>query len=458
MDVHNAVAIERMRHMRRYLPTHSGINAFGTCTLVPVFWRTAMKPWFVAWACAAALLFLCHLYRAWRSPVDKAMNAPARTVRLHMLVGAGIVGCGWGAAAFWLFPQSQMTQQIVFLLVWAAWASSVIHHCVAYFPACLYALFPFTASMVAVIVMRQTALGFWAAVALMSYTAVLLSIGCRLNRTFVESAVARSRQTERVRRLTFKKEAAEAASMDRSRHLAAANHDLRQSIHAINVYLETLAGLNLPPPANELSKRAYQCGQAIDEMFRALLYVSLLDASAVQPEIGVFPIAAVLERIRLQFEAEARAKGLDLRVTSSSAFVRSDITMVERILANLVKNAIRYTQRGKILVGCKRHGVHWRLAVYDTGPGIPPEKHRKIFEEFFRLDDNERGGDAFGLGLAIVERLARLMSVPVTLRSTPGRGSMFAIDLARGQPEDASLMNTSVAISASRLTETARLS
>jgi CheY-like chemotaxis protein len=224
----------------------------------------------------------------------------------------------------------------------------------------------------------------------------------------------------------------ETASLAKSRFLAAASHDLRQPMHAINLYLATLAGFELSASASDLLAKARQCGRTMDEMFRALLDMSRLDASAVQPEICVFSVAPVLERIRVQFEPQACAKGLELRIVPCAGVVRCDISMVERILRNLVANSVHYTEHGKILVGCRRRGSRLRLAVYDTGPGIPPGKHRAIFEEFFQLGNPERDRrKGLGLGLAIVERLARLLEVPITLTSSPGQGSVFAIDVPR---------------------------
>jgi len=240
------------------------------------------------------------------------------------------------------------------------------------------------------------------------------------------------------KQLIAQREAAEAASLAKSRFLAAASHDLRQPMHAINLYLGTLASLDLPDQARTLVAKTRQCAQTMDVMFRALLDISRLDASAVRPEICDFPIGLVLDQIRCQFEPEARAKGLELRIAPCSQWVRSDPSMVERILRNFVANAVRYTERGKILVGCRRRGALLRLAVYDTGPGIPADKQRAVFEEFYQVGNAERDNtQGLGLGLAIVERLARLLQLPITLVSPPNGGTMFAVDLPSVRPTQA---------------------
>ncbi|MBI3899974.1 MAG: hybrid sensor histidine kinase/response regulator [Gammaproteobacteria bacterium] len=243
------------------------------------------------------------------------------------------------------------------------------------------------------------------------------------------------------KQLVIQKQAAEAANLAKSRFLAAASHDLRQPMHALTLYLGTLTSFDLPNQARTLLAKTRQCAHSMDEMFRDLLDMSRLDAAALQPEINNFPVAPILERIRVQFEPEAQAKGLELRVAPCSAWAVSDPAMVERMLRNLVCNAVRYTERGRILVGGRRGQATLRLAVFDTGPGIPADKRQAIFAEFYQLDNGERErGKGLGLGLAIVDRLAQLLSAPITVISRPAHGSMFAFDLSLGHAQAAAAM------------------
>ena len=168
----------------------------------------------------------------------------------------------------------------------------------------------------------------------------------------------------------------------------------------------------------------------MNELFNALLDISKLDAGVLLPSISEFPVNHLLRRIETTFAASAREKGLRLRVISNNAWVRSDIILIERILLNLVSNAVRYTDRGGIVVGCRRRGDRLRLDVCDTGIGIPADQRRNIFGEFYRLagpDGDRRGG--LGLGLAIVDRLCALLGHPIELTSTVGRGSRFSVSV-----------------------------
>jgi CheY-like chemotaxis protein len=220
-------------------------------------------------------------------------------------------------------------------------------------------------------------------------------------------------------------------------------------MHALNLYVGSLAGLDMSERARAVLANVRQCGEAMDKMFRALLDVSRLDAGTVQPDVRAFRVAPLLEGARMEFEPQARHKGLDLRIVGCTATVHGDPALIERILRNLVANAVNHTERGKVLVGCRRKKAGVRLAVYDTGPGIAPAEQSAIFEEFYQIGNPERDrSKGLGLGLAIVSRLAKLLSIPVTLVSLPGRGSMFAIDLPRARRQDGKHAAASAAVPA----------
>lgn len=230
-------------------------------------------------------------------------------------------------------------------------------------------------------------------------------------------------------RLGRQRRAAEEAMLARSRLLADASPDLRDPLHAVNLYLSILEREGLAPASRELVERARNCARSMADMLHWLLEQSLLGTSAPRAMLEDVALAALLERTRERFEPQARARGLVLTVRSTDAWVRSDPRLLQRMLDNLVANAVRYTVRGGVLVGCRRSGDGWRLVVYDSGPGIEPSYQEAIFSEGVRLAPASEPARALGLGLAIVKRLADELQVRVVLRSTPGSGSMFAIEL-----------------------------
>jgi len=234
--------------------------------------------------------------------------------------------------------------------------------------------------------------------------------------------------------LTIQKEIAETAALAKARFLAAASHDLRQPMHALNLYLGALAAYDLPEAAHQVLVNIRYCAQTMDEMFRGLLDISRLDAHALQTEISVFPIATLLEQIKIEFTPQASAKGLELRVARCSMLTETDPSLLERILRNLVSNAVRYTARGKILIGCRRAANGIRLTVYDTGSGIAKDQQQTIFEEFYQIEHSGRDRtQGLGLGLAIVRRLSTLLGLQLSLSSIPNRGSAFSVGLPRAR-------------------------
>src|SRR5882672_490462 len=224
----------------------------------------------------------------------------------------------------------------------------------------------------------------------------------------------------------------EAANLAKSRFLAAASHDLRQPVHALNLFVAQLRTETDQAERNRVTAQIDAAVTAMNDLFNALLDISKLDAGVLAPELTTFPVAHILQRIERTFAPAAQEKGLRLRVVPSDAWVRSDLILLERILMNLVSNAIRYTDRGGVLVGCRRRSSELRIEVSDSGIGIPEDQRGNIFGEFYQLAASERdrrGG--LGLGLAIVDRLCRLLDHRLELVSTLGRGSRFAVSLPR---------------------------
>jgi signal transduction histidine kinase len=241
----------------------------------------------------------------------------------------------------------------------------------------------------------------------------------------------RTEQLERLNReLARAKTAAEAANLSKTRFLAAASHDILQPLNAARHYATSLAETARGAEAGEqadLARNVDASLEAVEDILGALLDMSRLDAGATKPEITAFPIADVLRPLEIEFAPIAQGNALKLTFIASSLVVRSDRRMLRRLLQNLVSNAIKYTPRGRVLVGCRRRGGLCVIEVWDTGLGIPAAKHKTVFEEFQRLDQGVRIARGLGLGLSIVERLARVLGHAITLRSKPGAGSMFSV-------------------------------
>lgn len=224
-----------------------------------------------------------------------------------------------------------------------------------------------------------------------------------------------------------------AANEAKSRFLAAASHDLRQPMHALGLFIAQLRERISDSGTLVLVGKVESAVTALQELLDALLDISRLDAGVVTATTADFRLQPMLARLDATFAPQAEGKGLRLRAAPTTLAVRSDPVLIERILLNLLSNAVHYTTRGGILIGCRRRGPNVRIEVWDSGIGIALEQCEAVFQEFYQLGNPERDRrKGLGLGLAIAARLARLLHTRVDLRSRPGRGSVFAIELPRG--------------------------
>ncbi len=220
---------------------------------------------------------------------------------------------------------------------------------------------------------------------------------------------------------------AEQANSLKSTFLAFVSHDLLQPLNAAQLSLSGLIETETSPERAPLVHQVDLALSSLEELIRTLLDMAKLDAGVMEPDISSFPIERILAPLRREVKPIVTGRRLKLRAPICGAHVLSDPLMLKRILQNLVNNAVRYTRSGGVLIGCRRRGDRLRIEVTDTGPGIPQERRDEIFEEFNR--GGAAGGDygGFGLGLAIVRRLAQALELEVELKSRVGRGSTFAI-------------------------------
>lgn len=235
--------------------------------------------------------------------------------------------------------------------------------------------------------------------------------------------------------LQKQKELAETANHTKTQFLAAASHDLRQPIQAVGLLLTALQLRAKDDDTRRLALRVERALGGLEAVVEGLLEISRLDAGVITPREELFPVARIFAVLRDTFSAPAQEAALKLRFARTEAWCVSDPVLIERVLSNLLSNALRYTARGGVLVGCRRCGGKLRIDVCDTGSGIPVEKRQQIFREFVRLGNATQARDkGLGLGLAIVDRFCRLLGHDLTLRSVVGKGSVFSLVVPRGNP------------------------
>jgi signal transduction histidine kinase/CheY-like chemotaxis protein len=380
-------------------------------------------------AVAAGHLLLCRRY--WRRDrPDADWHAWARGFTAFALA-EGLV---WGLAAARLMDAPNLDQQMLAMMCAAALSSGGLAAFGSYLPAFLAFFLPTTLPYALYGVLYGDPLHYAFAAMAVVFVIVLSLLATRANRDLARMLRLHFENLDLVEDLGREKVRTEEASLAKSRFLAAASHDLRQPIHALSMFVEALRARIMDAEARQLLGYVEASVTAMGSLFNALLDISRLDAGVVQPHPWDVPIQPLLERMCRDHAADAALKGIRLVLCPCSAAVHTDPILLEQILRNIISNAIRYTDRGRVLVGCRR-GRRLSIQVWDTGRGIPAEEQERVFQEFYQLGNPERDrAKGLGLGLAIVKRLTSLLECPLTVSSVPGKGSVFkiAVPLSRG--------------------------
>src|SRR5438477_1598420 len=273
----------------------------------------------------------------------------------------------------------------------------------------------------------------------------------RANATLEKRVRDRTEELTRLNtELALAKSTAEDANISKTRFLAAASHDILQPLNAARLYVTSLVERQNGGEDSRLVENIDDSLEAIEEILGALLDISRLDAGAMTTSITSFKMGDLMRSLEIEFAPIARAKGLDLAFVPCSLPVESDRTLLRRLLQNFISNAIKYTPRGRVLVGCRRRGQSLQIGVYDTGVGIPVQQRGEIFKEFHHLEQGARIARGLGLGLSIVERLARVLNHGIALDATASGGSVFSVTV----PVATAINHTAAVTSATPLSRT----
>ncbi len=262
-------------------------------------------------------------------------------------------------------------------------------------------------------------------------TAALTHANLKLHRTIAERLRAQ-REAQEARA------EAERANLAKTKFLAAASHDLRQPVQSLSLLSNTIAAQLSGHPALPLAQHLDRTVGALRTLLDSLLDISRLDAGGIAPNFAAVPVGPLLERLAHEYALRAADRGLDLRRVPTTAWCVTDPVLLDRILRNLIENAVRYTAAGRILIGCRRRRDRLVIQVLDTGVGIAEHQLDAIFQEFFQaVEPTDDGSHGLGLGLAIVSRLGQTLGHRVEVSSELGRGSCFSVTLALATPGDA---------------------
>ena len=424
------VLADQASHLQRSDPLYLLGNAALAVMATLVARESAPLPWLLGWLAATLLTTAGHGWMTvrQRGRTDQA----ARQLRqvTHMSAVSGLL---WAAGVLLIYPAADAIHRALLIVLLGGMATSAKFSLAAHLPA-LYALY---VPMVAGVVMAALGNGGparWVLVILAPLWLAGAVVRARqMHAALIDSFRNRHTASLLAADLQAQKDVAVALGQSRSRFLAAASHDLRQPVHALSLFV---SALQQQPPADEARRLLGHVRNTVDgmgAMFNALLDISRLDAEMVRPAYSAVALAPLMARIATDEGAIASAKGLALRCVvqgPADLAVYTDAQLLERVLRNLVSNAVRYTATGGVLLLADLQGGRLRLRVADSGIGIPRARRAEVFQEFVQLHNPERDRDqGLGLGLAIVQRLCGLLAVPLQLRSRPGRGTVFTLHL-----------------------------
>ena len=418
----------------------------GGLILCAVMWNIAPHGELALWL--AAIL----VNQAWRYELARryrlAAPPPAQLQRWGRAwtVGSTIAGALWGIAGVAWFAPGDIGHQALLIVCLFGVIMGGIYLTSVYKPTLYGFALPALVPLIARIAYEGDSLHAFIAAVLSIVLAFILRFGHKLNDLMAESLAMRYENVDLIAELKAQTAAAdrarataEAANRGKTQFLAAASHDLRQPLHAMGLFAAALSARAHDLQALHLVRSINASVEALERLFSAVMDISKLDAGAIAPKRSVFALGPMLERLRREFAPLAAAKGLRLTVVPTRALVESDPVLLERILANLASNAVRYTERGGVVIGARRRADGIRLETWDAGVGIAEHERERIFEEFYQIAAPAgRGGKGIDLGLAIIRRLAALLEHPVSVRSRPGTGSCFAIEVRRALPSVAS--------------------
>ena len=441
--------VDGLRALYEQAPASLGGNAVGIVLIGLAFWPLADAPHLLGWLAAALLLWLLRLahylrYRAARDSDSATLLAWRNAWRALVLAQ----GATWPAAVWLFWGLGAPFHAVALILI----ANSYTLGSVQLLAPQRNLFLAFTSLVLLPIIVRvagdSSQPWHWQ---LAGILALLFGITLLMGRTYrgaLAQAIGLKQRTEHLAaQLRIEKAAAdaarrsaEAANRAKTQFFAAASHDLRQPLHAMGLFAEALRQKTQRAPDPEVASLVNSINQSVDALeglFGELLDITRIDSGGVEVHNGPVSIKDLFARLRLTFEPAAFEKGLVLNFHGQERFALSDGLLLERILRNLVSNAIRYSEDGGVLVACRPRNNKLIVQVWDSGIGISEASLPRIFDEFYQvqsqrpLEPHQRKG--LGLGLAIVKRLADLLEAPLTVRSRPGHGTVFTLEVPVGR-------------------------
>ena len=436
---------ELVRSLMRTQRDAQWVGLVVLAVFVGVLYDDVPPSWLVAWVLSVIGLAACRMWVLRRYAREVVHAGPEEHIaffRRYQLLWP-LSAFLWGGSTLLYFDRSSVTDQFICWLALAGVAMFSINTLstrLATLRAYLNtlgttALLVLGWRMVIELRLQGPPYHWFLLALLLVFWVVLRHAGQLLHDTHRRNFQLQYRNTQLIESLTRQTQAALEAVEIKNRFLASAAHDIRQPVHALGLYADWLG--TEPELVHEIAPKIVESTKAVNQLFDSLFDLARLDGGKVRLDIAAVNVAKVLRDLELQYRPLAEAKGLQFRLHVRHGSTVSDPIMLQRILGNLIGNAVKYTQQGGVLVAsrCTRKGL--RVEIWDTGPGIAPVHQREIFREFYKVPSHAGTSDGFGLGLYIVSRLTYILGHPLTLQSRVGRGTVFRLMLLPTDPRAA---------------------
>jgi signal transduction histidine kinase/CheY-like chemotaxis protein len=418
---------EKSAHITKAARSATIANVLAPLLCIPMFGDEVPFLNLASWL---AYMFVVVFIRTWliyglEFQAEKILD-PRRDLKV-ITYAVGMVGFGWGLGWVLMAPDLQMVNRMIYVyMTTAAMIASMFAYSV-HKPTFFSFTLPIMIPSLSTLLWSVQIFPWPFLLGLASLYIVVLSISKNFAQTFENAVRLRFRNELLYRELATERDQSVAANVAKSKFIAVASHDLRQPMHAVNVYLELINLDNVPAFEKKLLGKIKSSITALNAMFDGLLNISKLDADVVQVNHRTFRLEGLVTALRDLTEAKASNKGLALSMVSDDGVVRGDKLLLQQIISNLLSNAIQYTERGQVEVKFSSPEGCLVIEVSDTGPGIDKSEQALIFNEFYRGDKTRTLHDGLGLGLSIVQRLCHFIGADIQVRSEPGQGTTFTV-------------------------------
>jgi len=423
------IRAEQIAHIYNQTPVFVPMVLFASLSTIFMLWPATTPLIAIIWCAWIWVLYgsFLLLYKRWKkaSPASNELN-PWANIYIAM---SWLATASWGIIGVIFFHPDSLMHLSLLVIILVLGVAAITTTSTAFSPT-FYPVILMLMPLSSRLVYEDQVIYLLLSFGLLMFTVMMFFLHKNSHKVYESALRLRFENESLVQQLALQKNIAEKANVDKSKFLATVTHDLRQPLHAMNLFHgELTLNLNNAEQREILVQRLGESIYSMHEFFNCILDVSRFEVGVVQPNITCFKVSKLFESLYNEFNAKAEEKGLRFHCVNSCLEVKSDFVLLRRIMSNLIENAIAFTPSGKVLLGCRRRGNELVLQVLDTGKGIPDASKDEIFTIFQQLSTGDVENNGLGLGLSVVKQLSESLNHKLTMKSVEGRGSIFELAL-----------------------------